>query len=146
MINQPDIVMQNDRVVSINNTTQMDLQGQAASESAGHRHISGTGGQSQFIRGAYASKGGKSFICMSSTYERRGVRTSRIVLELTPGNVVTATRADIMYVVTEHGIVNLKGKSVPERARAMTSIAHPDFRDELEREARGHGLIPKGYF
>ena len=80
--------MQNDRVVSINNTTQMDLQGQAASESAGHRHISGTGGQSQFVRGAYASNGGKSFICMSSTYERRGVRASRIVVDLTPGNVL----------------------------------------------------------
>ncbi len=146
LINQPHIVMQNDRVVAINNTTQMDLQGQAASESAGHRHISGTGGQSQFVRGAYASKGGKSFICMSSTYERRGVRASRIVVELTPGNVVTATRSDIMYVVTEYGIVNLKGKSVPERAKAMISIAHPDFRDELEREARGHGLIPKGFY
>jgi acyl-CoA hydrolase len=146
LINLPDVVMQNDRVVSINNTTQMDLQGQAASESAGHRHISGTGGQSQFVRGAYASAGGKSFICMSSTYERRGARANRIVVDLTPGNVVTATRADIMYVVTEHGIVNLKGKSVPERAQAMISIAHPDFRDELEREARGHGLIPKGFF
>jgi acyl-CoA hydrolase len=83
---------------------------------------------------------------MSSTYERRGVRASRIVVDLTPGNVVTATRSDIMYVVTEYGIVNLKGKSVPERARAMISIAHPDFRDELEREARGHGLIPMGFF
>ena len=145
LINQPDIVMQNDRVVAINNTTQMDLQGQAASESAGHRHISGTGGQSQFVRGAYASAGGKSFICMSSAYERHGVRASRIVVDLTPGNVVTATRSDIMYVVTEYGIVNLKGKSVPERAKAMISIAHPDFQDELERQARGHGLIPKGF-
>ena len=145
LVNPPQIVMQNDRVVSINNTTQMDLQGQAASESAGHRHISGTGGQSQFVRGAYASKDGKSFICMSSTYERRGVRASRIVIDLTPGNVVTATRADVMYVVTEYGIVNLKGKSVPERAKAMISIAHPDFQDELERQARGHGLIPKGF-
>ena len=146
LINLPEFVMQNERVVSINSTTQMDLQGQAASESAGHRHISGTGGQAQFVRGAYASKGGKSFICMSSTYERRGVRASRIVVELTPGNVVTATRADIMYVVTEYGIVNLKGRSVPERAQAMISIAHPAFRDELAREARGHGLIPKGFF
>ena len=146
LINQPHIVMQNDNVASINNTTQMDLQGQAASESAGHRHISGTGGQSQFVRGAYASAGGKSFICMSSTYERRGVRASRIVVDLTPGNVVTATRSDIMYVVTEYGIVNLKGKSVPERAKAMISIAHPDFRDDLERDARGHGLLPKGFF
>ncbi len=117
LTNAPHIVMQNDRVVAINSTTQMDLQGQAASESAGHRHISGTGGQSQFVRGAYASKGGKAFICMSSTYERHGVRASRIVLDLTPGNVITTTRADMMYVVTEYGIVNLKGKSVPARAR-----------------------------
>jgi acyl-CoA hydrolase len=146
LINLPQIVMQNDRVLAINNTTQMDLQGQAASESAGHRHISGTGGQSQFVRGAYASKGGKSFICMSSTYERHGARASRVVVDLTPGNVVTATRADMMYVVTEYGIVNLKGKSVPERARAMISIAHPDFRDELERQAREHGLIPNSVF
>ena len=79
LINLPELVMQNERVVSINSTTQMDLQGQAASESAGHRHISGTGGQSQFVRGAYASTGGKSFICMSSEHERHGVRASRIV-------------------------------------------------------------------
>ncbi len=146
LVNLPHTVMQNDGVVAINNTTQMDLQGQAASESAGHRHISGTGGQAQFMRGAYASKGGKSFMCMSSTYERRGVRASRVVVELTPGNVVTATRSDMMYVVTEYGIVNLKGKSIPERARAMISIAHPDFRDELEQQARANGLIPKGFF
>jgi acyl-CoA hydrolase len=146
LTNPPHIVMQNDRVVAINSTTQMDLQGQAASESAGHRHISGTGGQSQFVRGAYASKGGKSFICMTSTYERHGARTSRVVVDLTPGNVITTTRADMMYVVTEYGIVNLKGKSIPERARAMISIAHPDFREDLERDARGHGLIPKGTF
>jgi len=146
LTNQPYAVMQNERVVAINSTTQMDLQGQAASESAGHRHISGTGGQAQFVRGAYAWVGGKSFICMPSTYERHGVRASRIVVDLTSGNVVTCTRADMMYVVTEHGIVNLKGKSVPERARAMISVAHPDFRDELEREARGHGLIPRESF
>lgn len=146
LVNLPEVVMQNERVVSINSTTQMDLQGQAASESAGHRHISGTGGQSQFVRGAYASTGGKSFICMSSEYERRGERTSRIVLDLTPGNIVTTTRADVMYVVTEYGIVNLKGKSIPARARALISIAHPDFRDDLERDAHGHGLIPKGFF
>ncbi|HEY5144197.1 MAG TPA: acetyl-CoA hydrolase/transferase C-terminal domain-containing protein [Solirubrobacteraceae bacterium] len=146
LTNPPHIVMQNDRVVAINSTTQMDLQGQAASESSGHRHISGTGGQAQFVRGAYASEGGKSFICMSSTHERRGVCASRIAIDLTPGNVVTTCRADMMYVVTEYGIVNLKGKSIPERATAMISIAHPDFRDELERQAREHGLIPRGVF
>ena len=142
--NLPHMIMRNDRVVSINNTTQIDLQGQAASESDGHRHISGTGGQLQFVRGAYASSGGKSFICLSSTYDKRGERKSRIVLNLTPGNIVTTPRSDVMYVVTEYGIVNLKGKSVPERARALISIAHPDFREDLERQAYEHRLIPRG--
>jgi acyl-CoA hydrolase len=143
--NLPHMVMRNGRFVAINNTTQMDLQGQASSESSGHRHISGTGGQLQFVRGSYASKGGKSFICLSSTYERHGIRKSRIVLDLTPGNVVTTPRSDMMYVVTEFGMVNLKGRSVPDRARAMISLAHPEFREELARDAREHGLIPKGF-
>jgi acyl-CoA hydrolase len=142
--NSPHIIMQNDRVIAINNTTQIDLQGQAASESDGHRHISGTGGQLQFVRGAYASKGGKSFICLASTYEKRSERRSRIVLDLTSGNVVTTPRSDVMYVVTEYGMVNLKGKSVPERAKALISIAHPDFREHLERQAYAHRLIPHG--
>jgi acyl-CoA hydrolase len=142
--NLPHIIMQNDKVISINNTTQVDLQGQAASESDGHRHISGTGGQLQFVRGAYASKGGKSFICLSSTYDKRGERRSRIVLNLTQGNVVTTPRSDVMYVVTEHGMVNLKGKSVAERAKALIGIAHPDFREGLERQAYEHRLIPRG--
>jgi acyl-CoA hydrolase len=143
--NLPHVIMQNERVVAINNTTQMDLQGQASSESSGHRHISGTGGQLQFVRGAYASKGGKSFVCLSSTYERHGIRKSRIALNLTPGNVVTTPRSYMMYVVTEFGMVNLKGKSVPERAKAMISLAHPDFLDELEREAREQVLIPRSF-
>jgi acyl-CoA hydrolase len=143
--NMPHIIMQNEKVVAINNTTQIDLQGQAASESDGHRHISGTGGQLQFVRGAYASPGGKSFICLSSTYEKRGERRSRIVLNLTPGNIVTAPRSDMMYVVTEYGIANLKGKSVADRAKAMIALAHPEFRDTLHRQAREHGLIPRGY-
>ncbi len=144
--NLPHRIMMNDNVVSINNTTQIDLQGQVASESDGHRHISGTGGQLQFVRGAYASRNGKSFICLSSTYEKRGERKSRISLRMTPGNIVTAPRTDVMYVVTEYGLVNLKGKSVPERARALISIAHPDFREQLEREAYEHRLIPRGFF
>jgi acyl-CoA hydrolase/enoyl-CoA hydratase/carnithine racemase len=142
--NAPHVIMRNDRVISINNTTQIDLQGQAASESDGHRHISGTGGQLQFVRGAYASNGGKSFICLSSTYEKRGVRRSRIVLDLTPGNVVTTPRSDVMYLVTEYGMVNLKGKSVAERARAIIGLAHPDFRAGLEEQARQHRLTPRG--
>jgi len=75
--NMPHVIMRNDNVVSINSTTQVDLQGQAASESDGHRHISGTGGQLQFVRGAYASKGGRSFICLPSTYEKDGLRNIR---------------------------------------------------------------------
>ena len=142
--NMPHVIMQNDNVISINNTTQVDLQGQAASESDGNRHLTGTGGQLQFVRGAYASKGGKSFICLSSTYDKRGERRSRIVLNLTPGNIVTTPRTDIMYVVTEHGIANLKGKSVPERAHALIRLAHPDFREALERQAHEHRLIPRG--
>jgi acyl-CoA hydrolase len=143
--NLPQNIMRNERVVSINNTAEMDLQGQAASESAGHRHVSGTGGQLQFVRGAYASPGGKSFICLASTYERRGERRSRIVPALAEGNVVTTPRTDIMYVVTEYGMVNLKGKSVAERVKALVSIAHPDFREELGREARERKLVPKGF-
>lgn len=143
--NLPHNIMRNDRVISINNTTQIDLQGQAASETDGHRHLSGTGGQLQFVRGAYASRNGKSFICLASTYDKRGERRSRIVLDLTRGNVVTTPRSDVMYVVTEYGMVNLKGKSVPERARALIGLAHPDFREGLERGAYEHGLIPRGF-
>jgi acyl-CoA hydrolase len=144
--NLPHIIMQNDRTVAINNTTQIDLQGQAASESDGFRHISGTGGQLQFMRGAYASKDGKSFMCLASTYDKKGERRSRIVTALTRGNVVTTPRTDIMYVVTEYGIVNLKGRSIAERAKLLIGIAHPDFREGLERDAYEHRLIPRGFF
>jgi acyl-CoA hydrolase len=142
--NAPHIIMQNDNVVAINSTTQIDLQGQAASETDGHRHISGTGGQLQFIRGGYASRGGKSFICLPSTYEKKGERKSRIVMDLTVGNIVTTPRSDMMYVVTEYGITNLKGKSVAERALALISLAHPDFREELSRKAYDLRIIPRG--
>ena len=144
--NLPHNIMRNDRVVSINNTTQVDLQGQAASETDGFRHISGTGGQLQFVRGAYGSRGGKSFMCLASTYEKKGERRSRIVTALTRGNVVTTPRTDMMYVLTEYGMVNLKGRSIAERARALISIAHPDFREGLERDAYEHRLIPRGFF
>lgn len=143
--NSPHMIMQNPRTTAINSTTQIDLTGQAASESDGNRHLTGTGGQAQFVRGAYASEGGKSFICLPSTYDKRGERRSRIVFNLTEGNIVTTTRADMMYVVTEYGIVNLKGKSVPERARALIGLAHPDFREGLERQAYENRLIPRGF-
>jgi len=132
--------------MAICNAAQIDLTGQACSESAGVRQISGTGGQLQFMRGAYASRGGKAFICMSSTYERGGRRESRVVARIADSNVVTTPRTDVMYVVTEYGIANLKGKSVPERARALIGLAHPDFREELERTAREYGMLPRGFF
>lgn len=141
--NLPQHIMRNDNAVAICNTAQIDLSGQACSESAGLRQISGTGGQLQFIRGAYASRGGKAFLCLSSTHEREGRRASRIVARIDDSNVVTTPRTDVMYVVTEYGIVNLKGKSVPERARALIGLAHPDFRESLERSARDYGLIPR---
>ncbi len=144
--NLPANIMQNDKVISICNCAQLDLSGQACSETAGVRQISGTGGQLQFVRGAYASRGGKSFMCLASTYERHGQRASRIVARIDECNIVTTPRTDVMYVVTEFGMVNLKGKSVPERARALISIAHPDFREELERQARDYRLIGKSIF
>jgi acyl-CoA hydrolase len=143
--NSPAVIARNDGVVAINSTTQIDLQGQAASESAGHRHISGTGGQVDFTRGAYQSRGGKSFLCLPSTHEKNGARKSRVVTTLTPGNIVTTPRTDVMYVVTEHGCVNLKGLSVPERAKALIGLAHPDFRESLAREARELNLIPRAW-
>jgi acyl-CoA hydrolase len=97
------------------------------------------------VRGAYASRGGKSFICLSSTYGKSGAAQSRIVDTLTPGNIVTTPRTDTMYVVTEFGIVNLKGKSVAERAKALISLAHPDYREQLLREAHAKRLFPRGY-
>ncbi|MEM7189322.1 MAG: acetyl-CoA hydrolase/transferase C-terminal domain-containing protein [Pseudomonadota bacterium] len=144
--NLPHNIMKNPNAVAINNTTQIDLGGQAASESDGLRHLSGTGGQLQFVRGAYASPNGKSFMCLSSVYQKGDTRRSRIVLSLTPGNTVTTPRMDQMYVVTEYGCVNLKGQSWVDRARLLISIAHPDFREDLERQARDAGLVPKGYW
>ncbi len=144
--NLPHLVARNRRVVAVNSTGQMDLQGQAASESSGHRHFSGTGGQLGFVRAAYQSEGGRAILCMPSTYDKRGERKSRVVVELPPGTVVTVPRTDVMHVATEYGLVCLKGKSVAERSKAMISIAHPDFREGLEREAYAKGLIPRRWF
>ncbi len=99
--NLPHSVARNDNVVAVNSTGQMDLQGQAASESAGHRHFSGTGGQLGFVRAAYQSKGGRAILCMPSTHERGGVRKSRVVVDLPGGTIVTVPRTDVMYAVTE---------------------------------------------
>ena len=125
-----------DNFKSINNAVDVDLFGQVSSESSGIKHISGAGGQLDFVLGAYLSNGGKSFICCSSTFMTRdGEMKSRIVPTLQPGSVVTDTRANIHYLVTEYGKVNLKGLSTWEKCDAIISVAHPDFRDELIEEA-----------
>ncbi len=125
-----------DNFMSINNAVDLDLFGQVNSESAGTKHISGAGGQLDFVLGAYLSNGGKSFICCSSTYKAKdGQLKSRILPTLNPGSIVTDTRANTHYLVTEYGIVNIKGLSTWQKAEAIISIAHPDFRDELIAEA-----------
>ncbi|MEN6350048.1 MAG: acetyl-CoA hydrolase/transferase C-terminal domain-containing protein [Syntrophomonas sp.] len=135
--NDPFIIAQNDNMFCINNAIEVDLFGQVASESSGYRHISGTGGQLDFIFGSYRSKGGKGFICMTSTTTLKdGTVVSRVRPTLSPGTIVTVPRTMSYYMATEYGIVNLKAKSTWERAEAMISIAHPDFRDELVKEAQ----------
>lgn len=125
-----------DNFISINNAVDLDLFGQVNAESAGVKHISGAGGQLDFVLGAYLSKGGKSFICCSSTFTTKdGQVKSRILPTLNPGSIVTDTRANIHYLVTEYGMVNLKGLSSWQKTEAIISVAHPDFRDELIAEA-----------
>lgn len=125
-----------DNFMSINNAVDVDLFGQVNAESAGIKHISGAGGQLDFVLGAYLSKGGKSFICCSSTFKTKdGQLKSRILPTLNPGSIVTDTRANTHHLVTEYGMVNLKGLSTWQRAEAIISIAHPQFRDELIAEA-----------
>lgn len=125
-----------DNFISINNAVDIDLFGQVNAESAGIKHISGAGGQLDFVLGAYLSNGGKSFICMSSTFTTKdGTVKSRINPTLNNGSIVTDTRANIHYFVTEYGIVNLKGLSTWQKAEAMISVAHPDFRDQLIADA-----------
>ena len=133
--NDPFVIAQNEKVVAINNCVEMDLFGQVCSESAGTRQISGTGGQVDFTYGAYRSRGGKAFLCMSSTYDRQGTVVSRIKPLLTEGAIVTVPRSFVSYVVTEYGMANLKGMSTWERAEAIIALAHPAFREDLTKDA-----------
>lgn len=135
-VNDVRVIASHDHFVSINNAVEVDLFGQVASESFGTHHISGAGGQLDFVLGAYLSQGGKSFICCSSTLAGKdGSLKSRITPTITPGGVVTATRANVHYLVTEQGLVNLKGLSTWQRAEAILSVAHPQFREELIAQA-----------
>ncbi len=136
-IHSVERISQLSNVISINGGVQLDLMGQENAESAGTRQLSGIGGQMDFLEGAFRSKGGKGFICIhSSRVTKEGQRKSNILPAIPAGSTVSAPRTMIQYVATEYGIVSLPGKSLRERAEAMASIAHPDFREELLKYAR----------
>ena len=138
-VNNPEVICKNDNVISINAALEVDLWGQVCAESVGTKHMSGSGGQIDYVRGACQSKGGKSFIAFSST--AKGGTISKIKPILTPGAVCTTSKNDVDYIVTEYGIAHLRGKSLGERARQLIAIAHPDFRDELRFEAKKRGIM-----
>lgn len=140
-----DVIARNARQVCINNALRVDLRGQVCSESVGTRQISGTGGQLDWIRGAHASPGGKAFTCLYSTYtNKNGQLKSNIVSTLELGDMVTVPATDVSYVVTEFGAVNLAGRTTWQRAKLLISIAHPDFRAELEEAAQRINVLTKG--
>jgi acyl-CoA hydrolase len=143
--NEPYIIAQNKKQIAINSALRVDLRGQVGSESVGCRQISGTGGQLEFTRGAYMAPGGKAFICLHATrQDKDGKLISNIVPTLELGDMVTVPASDVSHIVTEYGMVNLKGKSTWQRAKLLISLAHPDFRDGLEEAARKANIITKG--
>lgn len=130
-VNAPETIARHENMISINSCIAVDLYGQICAESAGLRHISGTGGQLDYLTGAAMSAGGKAFICMTSSFvDKSGVRRSRVLPHFN-GDIVTDPRSQAYYIVTEYGAVNLAGRSTWERAEMLVSIAHPDFRDSL---------------
>ena len=138
-VNNPFVIAQNDNVMSINSCLEIDLFGQVCSETIGPKNFSGSGGQVDFIRGAAASKGGKAFLAFKSSAKNDTL--SKIKPVLTTGSCVTTTRNDVDYIVTEQGMVRLKGLTCSERARALISIAHPNFREELTKAAKDMHII-----
>jgi itaconate CoA-transferase len=137
--NHPAQIARNANMISVNSTIEVDLTGQCCSESVGPAQWSGTGGQLDYVRGAYDAPGGKSIIAFYST--AKGGTVSRVVPTLTPGAAVTTPRTDVHWLVTEHGAVNLKGRSTRDRARALIGLAAPQFRDDLERAGRDLGYL-----
>jgi 4-hydroxybutyrate CoA-transferase len=138
-VNDPFVIAQNDRMVAINSAIQIDLTGQVCSDSIGDMAYSGFGGQVDFVRGASRARGGKAIIALPST--AKGGEVSRIAPYLDPGAGVVTSRADVHFVATEFGVADLYGKSLRERARALIDIAHPRFREELERGAVKRKLL-----
>ena len=138
-VNDPNVICKNDNMVSINAALEVDLWGQVCAESVGTKHMSGSGGQIDYVRGACQSKGGMSFIAFSSTAKNGTISKIRPIL--TPGAVCTTSKNDVDCIVTEYGIAKLRGKSLGERAKQLIEIAHPDFRDELRFEAKKRGMM-----
>jgi acyl-CoA hydrolase len=139
VVNDPRVIAEEDCFVSINATVEVDLVGQCASETVGGRYWSSSGGQADFARGAMYSERGQAFIVLPSTAV--GGTVSRIRSTLTPGSMVTTLKNTVDHVVTEHGVAELRGRSLSERARALIAIADPQFRDGLEAEARDLGYL-----
>lgn len=134
VVNDPAIIARNYKMVSVNSALQMDLTGQCCAESIGSKLFSGTGGHKEFINGALGSPGGKSILAFYSTAKKDTV--SKIVPWFEPGTVVTTSRVDVDYVVTEYGVACLRGRSIRERVQELINVAHPNFRDYLHSEAR----------
>ncbi len=140
-VNNPNIIAQISNMISINGCLEADFYGQVASEMQGSRQITGTGGQWDFVLGAYHSRGGKSFLCMSSTYkDKAGNLQSKIKPFLTPGAACTISRQMTHYIVTEYGKALMKCQSVWKRTENIIDIAHPQFRDDLIKEAQKLGF------
>ncbi len=137
--NDPFVIGQHEKMISINSALQVDLMGQVNAEMIGRNQFSGVGGQVDFIRGASRSKGGKSIIALPATAAKG--KLSRIACELDRGSAVTTSRNDVHFVVTEFGVADLRGKSIRERAKALIGIAHPDFRRSLEVQAQELDLL-----
>jgi 4-hydroxybutyrate CoA-transferase len=143
-VNDPFVIGQIDQVVAINSAIQVDIMGQVVADSIGAAQFTGIGGQVDFVRGAARSQGGKAIIALPSTAKKGAV--SRVVAGIAPGTAVTTMRADVDYVVTEHGVAHLRGRALRERAAALLEIAHPAFRDHIREEAAaiyGPGRLPK---
>jgi acyl-CoA hydrolase len=138
-VNDPRVISQEETFVSINATTEVDLVGQCASETVAGRYWSSSGGQADFARGAMYSPHGRGFVVLPSTAAHGAV--SRIRGVLTPGSMVTTIKNTVDMVVTEYGVAEMRGRSISQRARALIAIAHPDFREDLEAEARAIGYI-----
>jgi len=132
-VNDPFTISRNDKMISINSALEVDITGQVCADSIGPKNYSGFGGQVDFIRGAARSENGKPMMAFTST--AKGGTVSRIAPYLKQGAGVTTTRADVHYIITEYGIADMFGKSVRERVKALIEIAHPNFREELERYA-----------